>query len=55
VHFVTEGVDEGPIILQSRVPVLAYDTADTLQQRVHAIEHQLYPRAVRMLCERNKT
>jgi len=55
VHFVTENVDEGPIILQSRVPVLADDTADTLQQRVHEIEHQLYPRAVRMLCERNKT
>ena len=51
VHFVTEQVDEGPIILQSSVPILPDDTSDTLQQRVHQIEHQLYPRAVRMLCE----
>jgi phosphoribosylglycinamide formyltransferase-1 len=50
VHFVTEGVDEGPIILQGRVPVLPDDTPETLQQRVHAIEHQIYPQAVRMLC-----
>lgn len=55
VHFVTENVDEGPIILQSRVLVLTDDTADTLQQRVHQIEHQLYPRAVRMICERSTT
>lgn len=50
VHFVTEGVDEGPIILQGRVPVLPDDTPETLQQRVHAIEHKIYPEAVRMLC-----
>lgn len=50
VHFVTEGVDEGPIILQGRVPILPDDTPETLQQRVHAIEHQIYPEAVRMLC-----
>jgi phosphoribosylglycinamide formyltransferase-1 len=50
VHFVTEGVDEGPVILQGRVPVLPDDTPETLQQRVHAIEHQIYPQAVRMLC-----
>jgi phosphoribosylglycinamide formyltransferase-1 len=54
VHFVTEGVDEGPIILQGRVPVLPDDTPETLQQRVHAIEHQIYPQAVRMLCQRQK-
>ncbi|MGD9889552.1 MAG: phosphoribosylglycinamide formyltransferase [Halothiobacillaceae bacterium] len=53
VHYVTEGVDEGPIILQGRVPILADDTPDTLQQRVHALEHQLYPRAVRMICEQH--
>lgn len=54
VHFVTEGVDEGPIILQGRVPILPDDTPETLQQRVHAIEHQIYPKAVRMLCQRQK-
>lgn len=55
VHYVTEGVDEGPVILQGRVPILADDTPDTLQQRVHALEHQLYPRAVRMICEQPPT
>jgi len=50
VHFVTEGVDEGPIILQGRVPILPGDTPEALQQRVHAIEHRIYPEAVRMLC-----
>ena len=55
VHYVTEGVDEGPVILQGRVPILACDTPDTLQQRVHALEHQLYPRAVRMMCEQHPT
>jgi len=50
VHFVTEGVDEGPVILQGRVPVLPDDTSETLQQRVHAIEHKIYPEAVRRLC-----
>ena len=55
VHWVTEGVDEGPVILQDRVPIFPGDTPESLQQRVHAIEHQLYPRAVRMLCEQMKT
>ncbi|MEF3193143.1 MAG: phosphoribosylglycinamide formyltransferase [Halothiobacillaceae bacterium] len=54
VHFVTEGVDEGPIILQGRVPILPDDTPETLQQRVHAIEHEIYPQAVRMLCQKQK-
>ena len=51
VHFVTEEVDAGPIILQGRVPVLPGDTPETLQKRVHAIEHAIYPQAVRRLCE----
>lgn len=52
VHFVTEGVDEGPVIVQGRVGILPDDNIESLQQRVHAIEHQIYPQAVRMLCER---
>ena len=47
VHFVTEGVDEGPIICQASVPVLSGDNADTLAARVLAAEHQIYPRAVK--------
>jgi len=47
VHFVTEGVDEGPIICQGTVPVLKDDDVEALAARVLAIEHQIYPRAVK--------
>jgi len=46
VHFVDAGVDSGPIIGQQTVPVLDEDTALTLHQRIHAAEHELYPRCV---------
>jgi phosphoribosylglycinamide formyltransferase 1 len=46
VHFVDAGVDSGPIIGQQTVPVLDADTAETLHQRIHAAEHELYPRCV---------
>ena len=51
VHFVTEGVDAGPIILQGSVKVTPNDTAETLAERVLKVEHQLYPEAVRLFCE----
>ncbi len=51
VHFVTEGMDEGPIVAQAAVPVLASDTADTLAARVLTVEHQLYPLALRLVAE----
>lgn len=47
VHYVTEGVDEGPVIAQAVVPVLDDDTADTLAARVLTAEHRLYREAVR--------
>jgi phosphoribosylglycinamide formyltransferase 1 len=46
VHFVTPELDGGPVILQSRVPVLPGDTAETLTARVHAQEHIIYPLVV---------
>lgn len=46
VHFVDAGVDAGPIIGQQSVPVLDNDTAESLHQRIHAAEHQLYPECV---------
>ncbi len=46
VHFVDEGVDTGPIILQEPVEVKEDDTVDTLAARIHAVEHRLLPRAV---------
>ena len=46
VHFVDAGVDAGPIIGQQTVPVLDNDTPETLHQRIHAAEHELYPKCV---------
>jgi phosphoribosylglycinamide formyltransferase 1 len=46
VHFVDAGVDSGPIIGQQTVAVLDDDTAETLHQRIHAAEHELYPKCV---------
>lgn len=51
VHFVTEGVDEGPIILQAAVPVLDDDTPDALAARILEQEHRIYPRAVELFAE----
>ncbi|CUX19583.1 phosphoribosylglycinamide formyltransferase [Agrobacterium fabrum] len=51
VHFVTEGMDEGPTIAQGAVPVLSDDTADTLAARILTVEHQLYPLALKLLAD----
>ena len=51
VHFVTEGVDEGPIILQAAVPILDDDTVETLAARILIQEHKIYPRAVQLFAE----
>lgn len=51
VHFVTEGVDEGPIILQAAVPILDNDSPETLAARILVQEHKLYPRAVQLFAE----
>lgn len=46
VHFVDAGVDAGPIIAQQTVSVLENDTAESLHQRIHSAEHQLYPKCL---------
>ena len=48
IHFVDEGMDSGPIILQDTVPVLDDDTEDTLAARVLVKEHILYPKAIEL-------
>lgn len=50
VHFVDEGLDSGPVILQEAVPVIQHETVNTLHQRIHAAEHRLYPTAVDLFC-----
>ncbi len=49
VHFIDAGVDSGPIIGQQTVEVFDNDTPETLHQRIHAAEHELYPRCVRLI------
>jgi phosphoribosylglycinamide formyltransferase-1 len=51
VHFVDEGLDTGPIVLQAVVPVRVDDTEETLSQRILAEEHRIYPEAVRLFFE----
>jgi len=51
VHFVDEGVDTGPIVLQASVPVQPDDTEESLSARILAEEHRLYPQAVRLFAE----
>lgn len=52
VHFVDAGVDSGAIIGQQTVPVLDDDTPTSLHQRIHAAEHELYPKCVAALARR---
>ncbi len=49
VHFVDEGVDTGPVIVQREVPVPANRDRETLEAAIHAAEHELYPEAIRMV------
>lgn len=51
VHFVNEGIDTGPIILQAVVPVLPDDTPETLHKRIQEKEHIIYPLAIRLIAE----
>lgn len=51
VHFVTEGVDAGPIIVQGNVKIFSNDTPQTLAEKVLKVEHLIYPEAVRLFCD----
>lgn len=51
VHFVTAELDHGPVVAQAMVPILPDDDAERLAARVLALEHQMYPRAVRWFLE----
>lgn len=51
VHFVTEQLDGGPVILQAKVPIFPGDDASTVAERVHEQEHLIYPLAVRWFCQ----
>jgi phosphoribosylglycinamide formyltransferase-1 len=51
VHFVVPEMDSGPVIVQASVPVMQDDTPDTLARRVLAVEHRIYPEALRRVAE----
>jgi len=51
VHFVTEGVDEGPIIIQAAVPIAEGDDADALAARILEQEHRIYPKAIQLYAD----
>lgn len=52
IHFVTDEVDGGPLICQSKLTVLPNDTAESLQQRIHQLEHHLYPQVLAWFADR---
>lgn len=53
VHYVDEGMDTGKIIAQEAVPVPEHDDRDRLRQRLHTVEHELYPKTVQRLIKMN--
>ena len=55
VHYVDEGTDTGPIILQTTVPVEDNDNVETLSERILAEEHRIYPEAVKLHCDNRLT
>lgn len=55
VHYVDEGVDTGQIILQKKVPVAPEDTLETLETKVHEVEYEIYPEALRKILRREVT
>lgn len=50
VHYIDEGVDTGPIIAQRKVEIMPEDTLETLEERVHQVEHELYVQVLSGLC-----
>ena len=51
VHFVDEDLDSGPIILQEALPIDPDDSVEELEEKIHKVEHKIYPEAVKYFCE----
>ena len=51
VHFVTEELDSGPVILQEKVPIEKDDTLEKLEEKIHKVEHEMYPEAVKLFVD----
>jgi phosphoribosylglycinamide formyltransferase-1 len=50
VHFVDEKMDHGPVILQERIKIRSCDNLASLEKRIHALEHKLYPQVIKLFC-----
>ena len=50
-HFVTDEVDAGPVILREKVKISKKDTLPSLEKKIHAVEHRLYPRAIQRVID----
>ncbi len=50
-HFVTQELDGGPVIIQAKTTISDDDSADTLAQKIHRLEHRIYPQAVQWFAE----
>ena len=51
VHFVDEGTDTGPVVLQEAVPISEKESLESLEKKIHAVEHRLFPEAIRLYAE----
>ncbi len=51
VHFVDEAMDHGPIILQKEIEISESDTLKSLEEKIHKVEHKLYPEAIKLIVE----
>lgn len=54
IHYVTEELDAGPIIAQAKLAILPEDTVESLQQRIHQLEHEYYPNIISKLALENR-
>ncbi|MDB4041555.1 formyltransferase family protein, partial [Akkermansiaceae bacterium] len=52
-HFVDAGMDTGEVLLQEKVPILKDDSPESLHARIQEAEHRIYPRAVKLLLDRD--
>ncbi len=54
IHYVDEGVDTGPLILQEEIPIHPDDTEESLHNRIHTVEHRLYPQAIKLVLSKRQ-
>lgn len=52
IHFIDEGIDTGPIIVQEKIAIFPEDTLNSLEERIHLIEHRLFPNVIQELAEK---